>query len=148
MTIETLISNPLWLDLEEEPISKIRKFMKSLYKNESEIPGSGYYFSKLKGFKREHDPEITLDTYLKHIKKDCMIRFSVGRPEMDQRNRGTERVPAISLTIAGVKLPSKPEYDRMAWYYCPLSQENFNKVDELFKNVYGCGITQWKKLSN
>jgi len=132
-----------WLEIEKEPIEKTKKLMELLYT--ANLPGTYSWFDKLdcsKSFARQKDPEMTLEKFVANITNSSFLRFGIGQKYTPCDS--TEKITTISLFVHLYGLHNDPDVSRFYWFFCPLNEENYKRVDELFKKVYKSPIDKYK----
>ncbi len=130
------------LAIENEPLEKIKEFMKTLF--ETDIPGSWQRFYKLDlngDLKRKADPEMSQKIFSENIGKNKIVHFEINRLELPPTNPA-EKINVIRLFIGGVELPDSKHVERLAWHCTPVDSgyfkdhPNYIRVDEIFKRVF------------
>lgn len=134
--------NEIWLNLENKPLEKTKTFVRSLF--ETELADKITWFDKRDSslsFARQEDAEMTLDHYLSNLTDSVMVRYVVGRKEYLKN----EQVPAISLLLRDC-FKTNPTVSRFAWFFCPLHDQNYTKIDKIFREIYGIPMEECEKL--
>jgi len=147
------MGNPeIWLNIDKEPTKKINAFMKILF--EADIPGSWYWFDKLNcrvSFARQRDDRMMYKKFIRHIRKDRIVRFQINRIEYPPDDP-FKRVNVIGFFIGFVRLPDSEGTERMAWHCTPIDSgyfrkhPNYQRVDEIFKRVFKTDMRSYQRL--
>jgi len=129
-------------DLEKESLEKTKIFARLLF--ETDISGKITWFDKLdNSMYREDDPEMTLDKYLERVTESVLARYIVGRDEVFPGE--DQRINGIGFILVD-KFKDSPNVRRHAWFKCPMSEENYQKVDELFQEAYGVSMEEYPHI--
>ncbi|MCX6584710.1 MAG: hypothetical protein NT166_31445 [Candidatus Aminicenantes bacterium] len=141
---------PIRLDIENEPLEKIKVFMKTLF--ETDIPGNWRRFVKLDlngDLERITDPEMSYDTFIENIGENKIIHFEINRLELPPANPSA-KVNVIRLFMGGVELPGSKHVERLAWHCSPVDSgyfkdhPNYKRVDDIFKGVFNTDMDSYE----
>lgn len=133
---------PIRLDIENEPLEKIKVFVKTLF--ETDIPGSWRHFYKLDlngDLKRIPDPEMCHNIFIDNIRENKIVHFEINRQELPPAHP-SEKVNVIRLFMGGVELPDSKHVERLAWHCTPVDpgyfkdHPNYKRVDDIFKKIF------------
>jgi len=140
---------PIRLDIENEPLEKIKQFMKTLF--ETDIPGSWRRFVKLDlngDLKRKTDPDMSHEIFIENIRENKIVHFEINRFELPPANP-SEKVNVIRLFMGGVELPDSKHVERLAWHCTPVNpgyfkdHPNYKRVDDIFKGVFNTDMDSY-----
>jgi hypothetical protein len=143
---------PIRLDIENEPLEKIKVFVKTLF--EADIPGSWRHFYKLDlngDLKRKPDPDMSHKIFIENIRENKIVHFEINRLELPPANH-SEKVNVIRLFMGGVELPDSKHVERLAWHCTPVDSgyfkdhPNYKRVDDIFKRVFKTDMESYMSL--
>lgn len=143
---------PIRLDIEKEPLEKLKEFIKTLF--ETDIPGNWHRFYKLdlnSDLKRKADPEMSHKIFIENIGENKIVHFEINRLELPPTNP-SEKINVIRLFIGGVELPDSKHIERLAWHCTPVNSgyfkdhPNYKRVDEIFKRVFKADMESYASL--
>jgi hypothetical protein len=131
----------IWLDLHQYPLEKTKLFARSLF--EMDIEHKHIRFDKkgdISPVKRRGEPNMALDYYLDNLTEHVQIRYVLGREEYFNY----ERIPGIILILRD-NLDDQ-FISHFAWFNIPYNEQNYNKIDQTFKIIYGTSMEDCKRL--
>ncbi|MDQ1354260.1 MAG: hypothetical protein QG657_4569 [Acidobacteriota bacterium] len=152
LVMKMKIPEPIRLDIENEPLEKIKVFVKTLF--ETDIPGSWRHFYKLDlngDLKRKPDPEMSHKIFIENIRENKIVHFEINRLELPPANH-SEKVNVIRLFMGGVELPDSKHVERLAWHCTPVDSgyfkdhPNYKRVDDIFKRVFKTDMESYMSL--
>jgi hypothetical protein len=144
--------DPVRLNIENEPLDKIKAFVKTLF--ETEIPGSWLSFYKLDlngDMKRRPDPEMSYAIFIDNIRENKILHFEINRLELPPANP-SEKVNVIRLFMGGVELPESKHIERLAWHCTPVDcgyfkeHPNYKRVDGIFEQVFNTNMESYAAI--
>ncbi|MFH1455852.1 MAG: hypothetical protein ABIF40_02795 [archaeon] len=136
-----------WLNLEYLPFEQTKTFVRRLF--DIGIDEKMTYFSQLKDDwepgkpqPTKRDRNMTLDNFLSLMTEEVIIRYVIGQDIYFP----SQKKPAITLLLKDYHFKETSKVTRMAWYHCPYSKENYEKLDEIFQESYGIRMSECKAL--
>lgn len=143
---------PIHLGIENEPLEKIKEFMKTLF--ETDIPGSWQRFYQLDlngDLRRKTDPDMSHKIFIENIRENKIVHFEINRLELSP-TIPTEQINVIRFFMGGVELPGSKHIERLAWHCTPVDSgyfkdhPNYKRVDHIFKRVFNTDMESYPSL--
>lgn len=126
----------LYIKLEKKPLEKQKQFVKNLF--DLKLQNIKLWFDRLnceESWARQKCSDMTLEKYLGFFEESTLSRLTI------RDDHGKRRIISFSSTTKG-----DGDNSYYLWYNCKFSKENYQMIDNLFKEIFRERLIKYKNF--